>query len=172
MVIKVTHSGRRCGESDKLAPGPGWKCSDCWLVPLLRSILQSSFPPPSTGEKAIVDEKAGERRAAAIISPVPVSSEVPPLFTKRIARSKPETRARLNTLQRERRALKRQQAINPHDDNIKHTKCVQTPSLYSPSCSRSLKDTFNSSSSVTPSCSHCFMNNTHSDLNDYSHEKQ
>ncbi|GIY28943.1 hypothetical protein CDAR_110191 [Caerostris darwini] len=54
---------------------------------------------------------------------------------KRIARSKPETRARQNALQRERRALKRQQAINPHDDNIKHTKCVQTPSLYSPSCS-------------------------------------
>ncbi|GIX83756.1 hypothetical protein CDAR_71531 [Caerostris darwini] len=43
---------------------------------------------------------------------------------KRIARSKPETRARQNALQRERRALKRQQAINPHDDNIKHTKCV------------------------------------------------
>ncbi|GIY61980.1 ATP-dependent DNA helicase [Caerostris darwini] len=91
---------------------------------------------------------------------------------KRIARSKPETRARQNTLQRERRALKRQRAINPHDDNIKHTKCVQTPSLYSPSCSCPLKDTFNSSSSVTPSCSHCFLNNTHSDLNDYSHEKQ
>ncbi|GIX98470.1 ATP-dependent DNA helicase [Caerostris darwini] len=90
---------------------------------------------------------------------------------KRIARSKPETRARQNALQRERRALKRQQAINPHDDNIKHTKCVQTPSLYSPSCSCPLKDTFNSSSSVTPSCSHCFLNNTHSDLNDYSHEK-
>ncbi|GIY49077.1 hypothetical protein CDAR_437971 [Caerostris darwini] len=69
---------------------------------------------------------------------------------KRIARSKPETRARQNALQRERRALKRQQAINPHDDNIKHTKCVQTPSLYSPSCSCPLKDTFNSSSSVTP----------------------
>ncbi|GIY39597.1 ATP-dependent DNA helicase [Caerostris darwini] len=77
-----------------------------------------------------------------------------------------------NALQRERRALKRQQAVNPHDDNIKHTKCVQTPSLYSPSCSCPLKDTFNSSSSITPSCSHCFMNNTHSDLNDYSHEKQ
>ncbi|GIY61912.1 hypothetical protein CDAR_518561 [Caerostris darwini] len=91
---------------------------------------------------------------------------------KRIARSKPETRARQNALQRERRSLKRHQAINPHDDNIKHTKCVQTPSLYSPSCSCSLKDTFNSSSSVTPSCSHCFLNNTHSDLNDYSHEKQ
>ncbi|GIY44410.1 ATP-dependent DNA helicase [Caerostris darwini] len=91
---------------------------------------------------------------------------------KRIARSKPETRARQNALQRERRALKRQQAINPHDDNIKHTKCVQTPSLYSPSCSCPLKDTFNSSSSVTPSCSHCFLNNTHSDFNDYSHEKQ
>ncbi|GIX82315.1 hypothetical protein CDAR_204661 [Caerostris darwini] len=91
---------------------------------------------------------------------------------KRIARSKPETRARQNVLQRERRALKRQQAINPHDDNIKHTKCVQTPSLYSPSCSCPLKDTFNSSSSVTPCCSHCFLNNTHSDLNDYSHEKQ
>ncbi|GIY33006.1 hypothetical protein CDAR_86091 [Caerostris darwini] len=91
---------------------------------------------------------------------------------KRIARSKPETRARQNALQRERRALKRQQAINPHDDNIKHTKCVQTPSLYSPSCSCPLKGTFNSSSSVTPSCSHCFRNNTHSDLNDYSHEKQ
>ncbi|GIX93072.1 ATP-dependent RecD-like DNA helicase [Caerostris darwini] len=72
---------------------------------------------------------------------------------KRIARSKPETRARQNALQRERRALKRQQAINPHDDNIKHTKCVQTPSLYSPSCSCPLKDTFNSSSSVTPSYS-------------------
>ncbi|GIY08462.1 ATP-dependent DNA helicase [Caerostris darwini] len=91
---------------------------------------------------------------------------------KRIARSKPETRARQNALQRERLALKRQQAINPHDDNIKHTKCVQTPSLYSPSCSCPLKGTFNSSSSVTPSCSHCFLNNTHSDLNDYSHEKQ
>ncbi|GIY70754.1 hypothetical protein CDAR_543801 [Caerostris darwini] len=91
---------------------------------------------------------------------------------KRIARSKPETRARQNALQRERRALKRQQTINPHDGNIKHTKCVQTPSLYSPSCSCPLKDTFNSSSSVTPSCSHCFLNNTHSDLNDYSHEKQ
>ncbi|GIY38031.1 ATP-dependent DNA helicase [Caerostris darwini] len=91
---------------------------------------------------------------------------------ERIARSKPETRARQNALQRERRTLKRQQAINPHDDNIKHTKCVQTPSLYSPSCSCPLKDTFNSSSSVTPSCSHCFLNNTHSDLNDYSHEKQ
>ncbi|GIY68253.1 hypothetical protein CDAR_499901 [Caerostris darwini] len=90
---------------------------------------------------------------------------------KRIARSKPETRARQNALQRERRAFKRQQAINRHDDNIKHTKCIQTPSLFSPSCSCPLKDTFNSSSSVTPSCSHCFMNNTHSDLND-SHEKQ
>ncbi|GIY71447.1 ATP-dependent DNA helicase [Caerostris darwini] len=90
---------------------------------------------------------------------------------KRIARSKPETRARQNALQRERQAIKRQQAINPHDDNIKHTKCVQTPSLYSPSCSSPLKDTFNSSSSVTTSCSHCFLNNTHSDLNDYSHEK-
>ncbi|GIY01978.1 ATP-dependent DNA helicase [Caerostris darwini] len=89
---------------------------------------------------------------------------------KRIARSKPETRARQNALQRERRALKRQQAINPPDD-IKHTKCVQIPSLYSPSCSCPLKDTFNSSSSVTPSCSHYFLNNTHSDLNDYSHEK-
>ncbi|GIY15673.1 hypothetical protein CDAR_609671 [Caerostris darwini] len=52
---------------------------------------------------------------------------------KRIARSKPETRARQNALQRELRALKRQQAINPHDNNIKHTKCVQTPSFYSPS---------------------------------------
>ncbi|GIX89156.1 hypothetical protein CDAR_599601 [Caerostris darwini] len=51
---------------------------------------------------------------------------------KRIASSKPETRARQNALQRERRALKRQQTINPYDDNIKHTKCVQTPSLYSP----------------------------------------
>ncbi|GIX96400.1 hypothetical protein CDAR_392591 [Caerostris darwini] len=61
---------------------------------------------------------------------------------KRIARSKPETLARQNALQRERRALKRQQAINPHDDNIKHTKCVRTPSLYSPSCSCPLKDTF------------------------------
>ncbi|GIY82251.1 hypothetical protein CDAR_24941 [Caerostris darwini] len=91
---------------------------------------------------------------------------------KRIARSKPETRPRQNALQWERRALKRQQAINPRDDNIKHTKCVQTPSLYSPSCSCPLKDTFNSSSSVTPSCSHYFLNNTHSDLNDYSHEKQ
>ncbi|GIY58343.1 hypothetical protein CDAR_294961 [Caerostris darwini] len=91
---------------------------------------------------------------------------------KKIARSKPETRARQNAFQRERRALKRQQAINPHDDNIKHTNCVQTPSLYSPSSSCPLKDTFNSSSSVTPSCSHCFLNNTHSDLNDYSHEKQ
>ncbi|GIY57732.1 hypothetical protein CDAR_108651 [Caerostris darwini] len=48
---------------------------------------------------------------------------------KRIARSKPETRARQNALQRERRALKRQQAINSHGDNIKRTKCVQTPSL-------------------------------------------
>ncbi|GIY59762.1 hypothetical protein CDAR_401331 [Caerostris darwini] len=56
---------------------------------------------------------------------------------KRIARSKPETRAHQNALQRERRALTRQQAINPHDDNIKHTKCVQTPSLYPPSCSSS-----------------------------------
>ncbi|GIY00856.1 ATP-dependent DNA helicase [Caerostris darwini] len=89
---------------------------------------------------------------------------------KRIARSKPETRARQNALQRQLRALKRQQAINPHDDNIKHTKCVQTPSLYSPSCSCP-QGTFNSSSSVIPSCSHCFLNNTHSDLNDYSHEK-
>ncbi|GIY73345.1 hypothetical protein CDAR_23551 [Caerostris darwini] len=89
---------------------------------------------------------------------------------KRMARSKPETRAHQNALQRERRVLKRQQAINPYDDNIKHTKCVQTPSLYS--CSCPLKDTFNSSSSVTPSRSHCFMNNTHSDLNDYSHGKQ
>ncbi|GIY24747.1 hypothetical protein CDAR_421181 [Caerostris darwini] len=69
---------------------------------------------------------------------------------KRIARSKPETRARQNALQRERRALKRQQAINPHDDNIKHTtfRVFQTPSLYSPSCSCPLKDTFNSSSQL------------------------
>ncbi|GIY53081.1 hypothetical protein CDAR_308991 [Caerostris darwini] len=64
---------------------------------------------------------------------------------KRIARSKLETRVRQNALQRER-----QQAINPHDDNIKHTEYVQTPSLYSPSCSCPLKETFNSSSSVTP----------------------
>ncbi|GIY55393.1 hypothetical protein CDAR_471 [Caerostris darwini] len=51
---------------------------------------------------------------------------------KRIVRSKPEILARQNALQRELRALKRQQAINPYDDNIKPTKCVQTPSLYSP----------------------------------------
>ncbi|GIY63828.1 hypothetical protein CDAR_465711 [Caerostris darwini] len=51
---------------------------------------------------------------------------------KRIARSKPETRARQNALQRKRRALKRQQAINPHDDNIKHTKmCSKSFSLLS-----------------------------------------
>ncbi|GIX75746.1 hypothetical protein CEXT_808721 [Caerostris extrusa] len=39
--------------------------------------------PPFTGEKGIVGEKAGERRAAAIISALPVSCEVPPLFAER-----------------------------------------------------------------------------------------
>ncbi|GIX91403.1 hypothetical protein CDAR_524321 [Caerostris darwini] len=82
--------------------------------------------------------------------------------------------AKIYALQRERRALKRVNRLNPHDDNIKHAKCVQIPSLYSLLfLSLSQGYFLIRPLQLLPSCSPICFNpdNTHSDLNDYSHEE-
>ncbi|GIY44141.1 EGF-like domain-containing protein [Caerostris darwini] len=130
-ICPPTHTGTTCNE--KFDPCKSKPCTNGGTCSVEKNAFKCNCKKPYSGNTCeTVMPKRKQRKLETMLTTMEDNVKAHDRERKRIARSKPETRARQNALQRERRALKRQQAINPHDDNIKHTKCVQTPSLYSP----------------------------------------